>query len=191
MAWTSIVNGQTGQAVSDKLDAEFAQLESDILSLQTGKTDIPITVLQSSDLTNQEPTALDTALQVKFGNSTTNAYLFLDTNGTITFLKAGRYRIETRMQIGRIGSVGTSLVLTRYLINNVQGGGGSAFKLESNDILSPCVAIVYVNANIDDTLKFEIMRDGSGDNSGGLYITNPNNGWNTVPSANILITKIA
>ena len=95
------------------------------------------------------------------------------------------------MQIGRIGSVGTSLVLTRYLINNVQGGGGSAFKLESNDILSPCVAIVYVNANIDDTLKFEIMRDGSGDNSGGLYITNPNNGWNTVPSANILITKIA
>lgn len=191
MAWTSIVNGQTGQAVSDKLDAEFAQLESDILSLDNDKADKPVLVLQSSDTTNQTPTTLDTAMQVKFGSTQTNSYVFLDTDGTITFLQDGHYHVEVRVQIGRVGTNGTSIVLTRCLKNNAQYGGGSAFKLGNSDVLIPCLSILHLDIVKDDTLKFQLMRDGNGNNSGGLYITIPSNGWNTIPSANITITKIA
>lgn len=190
MAWTSIVNGQTGQAVSDKLDTEFAQLENDIASLESEKADKPILVLQSSNTTNQEPTALDTAMQIKFGSTQTNAHVFLDTDGTVNFLRAGHYHVEVRLQVGRTGTSGTSIVLSRCLKNNVQYGGGSAFKLDNADVLVPCLAMLHLDIAQNDTLKFQIMRDGNGYNSGGLYITTPSNGWNTIPSANITITKI-
>lgn len=190
MAWTSIVNGQTGQAVSDKLDTEFAQLENDIASLESEKADKPILVLQSSNTTNQEPTALDTAMQIKFGSTQTNTHVFLDTDGTVNFLRAGHYHVEVRLQVGRTGTSGTSIVLSRCLKNNVQYGGGSAFKLDNADVLVPCLAMLHLDIAQNDTLKFQIMRDGNGYNSGGLYITTPSNGWNTIPSANITITKI-
>lgn len=190
MAWTSITNGQTGLQVSQKLDAEFATIESNISDLQTGKSDIPIIALQSSDMTNQVPTTLNTALQIKFGATVNNSYIFLDTDGTIKFKQAGHYHIEVRLQVGRIGVTGTSLLLVRCLKNNVQYGGGSAFKLADSDVLFPCVAILHLDTAIDDTLKFQILRDASGDNSGGLYMTDPSDGWNNVPSANITITKI-
>ena len=82
------------------------------------------------------------------------------------------------------------MVLIRCLKNGVQYGGGSAFKLADSDVLFPCVAMLHLDIAIDDTLQFQIMRDPSGDNSGGLYFTDPSDGWNTVPSANITITKI-
>ncbi len=190
MAWTPIVNGQTGLAVSQKLDTEFATLESDITALQTGKSDKPIIVLQSSDITDQVPVALNTALQIKFGTTVNNTYIFLDTDGTILFKQAGHYHIETRLQVGRVGATGTSLVLSRCLKNDVQYGGGSAFKLDDAEVLFPCVAIIHADIAVDDTFKFQIIRDASGNNSGGLYMTDPSDGWNNIPSANITITKI-
>lgn len=190
MAWTSIVNGQTGLSVSQKLDTEFATLESDIADLQEGKADISFIALQSSDFTNQEPSGVGVARQVTFGSYATNSTITLEADGEVTFKVKGRYHAEIRLQIGRVGVAGTSLILVRCLKNGVQYGGGSAFKLADAEVLLPCVAILHLDMEIDDTLKFQIMRDPSGDNSGGLYMTDPSDGWNNIPSANITITKI-
>lgn len=191
MAWSSIINGATGQEVSDKLDTEFGTIETNITLLQTGKADKAIIVLQSSDITTQEPTGLGVARQVTFGALVNNTYLSLDTSGTTTFKQDGHYHAEVRLQVGRVGVTGTSLFLVRCLKNDVQYGGGSAFKLDDADVLFPCVAILHLDMAIDDTLKFQIMRDPSGHDSGGLYMTDPSDGWNNIPSANITITKIA
>lgn len=190
MAWTSIVNGQTGLSVSQKLDTEFATLESDIAELQAGKADISFIALQSSDFTNQEPSGVGVARQVTFGSYATNSIITLEADGEVTFKAKGHYHAEIRLQIGRVGVAGTSLILVRCLKNDVQYGGGSAFKLADAEVLFPCVAILHLDMEIDDTLKFQIMRDPSGDNSGGLYMTDPSDGWNNIPSANITITKI-
>lgn len=190
MAWTSIVNGQTGLEVSQKLDTEFTSLEADIAELQTTKSDIPFIVLQSSDDTNQEPSGLGVVKQVSFGSYATNAIVTLEADGEVILKVDGHYHAEIRLQVGRIGAAGTSLLLVRCLKNDVQYGGGSAFKLDNSDVLFPCVAILHLDMAIDDTLKFQIMRDSSGDNSGGLYMTDPSDGWNNIPSANITITKI-
>ena len=190
MAWTTITNGLTGLEVSKKLNAEFATLESNITSLQTGKADQPIIVLQSSDLTNQAPTVTNLAMKVKFGSTVNNEYVFLDADGTITFKEAGHYHVETRLQVGRTGVTGTALLLARCVKNGVQYGGGSAFKLADSDVLFPCVANIRVDIEVDDTFYFQIIRDASGDNSGGLYMTDPSDGWSNIPSANITITKI-
>ena len=190
MAWTTITNGLTGLEVSNKLNAEFATLESNITSLQTDKADQPVIVLQSSDLTNQVPTALNTALKVKFGATVNNTYVFLDTDGTVTFKQAGHYHVEVRLQVGRTGVTGTALLLARCVKNGVQYGGGSAFKLADSEVLFPCVANLHLDIEVDDTFYFQIIRDASGDNSGGLYMTDPSDGWSDIPSANITITKI-
>lgn len=190
MAWTSIVNGQTGLSVSQKLDTEFATLESNIADLQTNKADTPFIVLQSSDITTQEPSGLGVARQVTFGSYATNAIVTLEADGEVLFKADGHYHAEVRLQVGRIGATGVSLFLVRCLKNDVQYGGGSAFKLDNSDVLFPCVAILHLDMETDDTLKFQIMRDPSGHNSGGLYMTDPSDGWADIPSANITITKI-
>lgn len=191
MAWSSIINGATGQEVSDKLDTEFETIETDIASLETGKADKAVITLQSSDMTTQEPTGLGVARQVTFGALVNNTYLSLDTSGTTTFKQDGHYHVEVRLQVGRVGATGTSLFLIRCLKNGVQHGGGSAFKLDNAEVLFPCVAILHIDIVIDDTLSFQIMRDPAGHNSGGLYMTDPSDGWNNIPSANITITKIS
>jgi len=167
-------------------------VKQDALSaLDAAKSDKPFIVLQISDETNQLPSGLNTALQVKFGGVyAVNDWVSLAIDGTITFLRAGHYHVETRFQVGRVGTTGTSLLLVRCLKNDVQLGGGSAFKLADSEVLSPCSAIIHYDALVNDTIKFQILRDAAGDNSGGLYVTDPSDGWNIIPSANITITKI-
>lgn len=170
--------------------ADAVVKQSVLTALDIAKADKPNIALQSSELTNQIPSALATALQVKFGAAVSNTVLTLGADGTITFLQSGHYHIETRLQVGRVGTTGTSLLLARCLKNDVQYGGGSAFKLDDAETLFPCVAIIHFDAAVYNTLKFQIMRDPAGDNSGGLYFTDPSDGWNNIPSANITITKI-
>lgn len=158
-------------------------------SLDT-KADIPYVALQSSDITTQEPSGLGVAKQVTFGPYATNSVMTLGADGTVTFSTAGHYHAEIRLQVGRTGATSTSLFLVRCLKNDVQYGGGSAFKLDDAEVLFPCVVTLHVDATIGTTLKFQIMRDPAGHNSGGLYMTDPSDGWNNIPSANITLTKI-
>lgn len=191
MAWTSIINGQTGQEVSDKLDVEFGDLENDISDLQAGKSDNAIKVLDSSNFTNQIPTGLGVALNVKFGDIVNNDYLFLDSDGSITFKQSGHYHVYIRNQYGRVGSVGVSLLMGRYLINGAQEVAGSAFKLDGSDVLTISNAMLPLDVGVNDVLVFQTIRDSSGDDSGGLYATTSSHGWTTVPSSHILISKIS
>ena len=191
MAWTSIINGQTGLEVSQKLDTEFLELETSINDLETNKADKAELALMAYSNQTQEPSELGVPMQVLFGSLQENSFLRLDNNGDIVFKQSGHYHLQIRFHYGRDNSNGTSLLFARVTKNGTQIGGGSVAKLSSSNVLLSGMHIVPIDIEVDDTIKVEVIRDSAGDNSGGLFATTSSHGWNTANSAEILIYKYA
>ena len=82
-------------------------------------------VLAAVDTTNQEPSGLDSPLQVTFGaaQGTATDPVMLDALGNITFNQGGLYLFNGYANFERQGSSGgVSVTLFRALINGVQSG---------------------------------------------------------------------
>ena len=152
-----------------------------------------VEVLRAVSTVIQEPTALDTALQVTFGAAQKSASdpVMINAAGLITFNAAGNYAVRVKLQNGRTSSTGTSILLSRLLKNGAAYGSPAAVKITSSDELIPTDSRVIVGAAAGDTFAVQIMRDSAGTNFGGLYpqvavVT----AWGTVPSALLVVTRM-
>ena len=117
-------------APNDKLigtDAEDSDLTknyriSDLSAYIGTQLKLETLVLTNKSIANQEPSGLDTILQVEFGGAVGSATdpVMLDAAGNITFSTAGQYWINVFANFERQGSSGgVTTTGFRGLLNNV------------------------------------------------------------------------
>jgi hypothetical protein len=148
-------------------------------------------VLNGTSFVTQAPSALDTPLLVSFGAAQSNVDVSLDAGGTITFNTGGVYFINAFGSVERQGSSGgVAILLFRVLLNGAQLSTTKAFYLDTPNLDIPYEVTIPFKAQAGDSLRFQIMRDSSGVNQGGLYGHTVLGGWPNVPSSQIQIWKL-
>lgn len=148
-------------------------------------------VLNGISTASQAPPALDTGLTVSFGPAQTNAVIALDAGGKVIFLQAGAYFINAYGNVERQGSSGgTAVLLFRAVLNGAQISTVKGFHLDTPNLPDPYEVSIPFQAQAGDILEFQIMRDSSGVNAGGVYPHTNLGGWSNVPSTQIQIWKL-
>ncbi len=202
--------GDTLHSAFTKTQANFTELFTDVsantaaiaaIPTFNATTDIVIDrVLEAVSLsTSQDPTGLGiaNAIQVEFGAAqfTVAEPVMIDVDGLVTFNAAGMYRVKSIFQFGRTGASGTSELLFRLLVDGVQLGRSVGVKLGNSDDLSYIDIDNWFNVPANTTLTTEIMRDNSGNDSGGIFKTTPTNEgagtWSDVPCTVLRIERWA
>ena len=178
-----------GTDVEDSSKTKNYTISSILALKQIGLTN----VLAAVDTTNQEPSGLNSALQVKFGaaQKTATDPVMLDALGNITFNQGGLYLFNGYANFERQGSSGgVTVTLFRALLNGVQSGPTKGVELSGTGIMFPYELTLPIQVSAGDVLTWEIMRDSSGVDAGGLYIHTNSGPWSNVPSADVNIYKI-
>lgn len=148
-----------------------------------------VEVLRAASTVIQAPTAVDTALQLTFGSAQGSASdpVMINAAGLVT----GNYAVRIKLQAGRTGASGTSILLSRILLNGAQYGSPAATKLVSADITIPIESRVVINPTAGQTFAVQIMRDSAGTNFGGVYPQAATvTAWGTAPSALLVISRL-
>lgn len=152
-----------------------------------------VELLRAASTTTQAPTAVDTPLQLTFGAAQLSATdpVMLNSAGQVTFNTAGAYTIRIKLQNGRTGATGTSILLSRLLINGAQVGSTAAVKMTQTDATTPTESRVVIQASAGQTFTVQIMRDSAGSNFGGVYPQVATvSAWGTAPSALLVISRL-
>jgi len=151
-------------------------------------------VLVATSTVTQLPSGLDNPLQVSFGaaQGTSGDAVMIDANGLITFNQTGLYLINGYGNIERQGSSGgVTVTLFRFLVNGVQSGSTKGVELDSTGVMFPYELTIPINiTTAGTTMSFEIMRDSSGVNNGGLYTHTNLGGWSNTPSTEVNIWQL-
>lgn len=162
----------------------------------TKDTVIERVLTASSMATEQNPAGLgpSNAMQIEFGDGqgTISDPVMLTTAGEITLNETGFYRAKVTLVFGRDNNPGTSELLFRVRANGVQSGISVPQKISSADVLTVYELDAWVSAPAGTTFAFDVMRDSSGNNSGGLLagtVTAEAGSWNPAPCATILIDR--
>jgi len=151
-------------------------------------------VLSASETNNQLPDGVDTPLQVTFGaaQNTASDPVSLDANGVVTFNQAGLYLFTGYANFERQGSSGgVSVTLFRPLLNSVQADVIKMVELKEPGVAIPYEVAVPLTVSAGDTLTYEILRDSSGVDQGGLYAHVNSSSWDDVPAVSIKIFKVS
>ena len=152
----------------------------------------PVLAAQSFD--EQFPSVLDTSLQVTFGTAqgTSSDPVMIDAAGEITFNETGVYLINGYGSVERRGSSGgVAILLFRFLVDGVQAGSVKSFHLDTTNLNIPYEITFPINITTPGTTAtFEIMRDSSGNNAGGLYPHTTLGPWSNVPSSEVNIWQL-
>ncbi|AGN89501.1 hypothetical protein Eta_0055 [Serratia phage Eta] len=180
-----------GQITPGKLREVTTQPADSMLYAAAGVKEVE--VLRAASTVAQAPTATDTPLQLTFGAAQLSATdpVMLNSAGQVTFNTSGVYAVRVKLQQGRTGSTGTSILLSRVLIDGVQYGSPAAVKMENPNVIAVTESRVVLNVTAGKTFSVQIMRDSSGNNSGGLVpqvatVT----AWGTAPSALLVISRL-
>lgn len=143
----------------------------------------------ASSAGSQNPTGIGDsgAIQIEFGSpqGTVDDEVSLSADGTVTVNKSRLFRIKIALQFGRTGSASVSHILFRVLVNGVQAGRSIAYLLDDSNTTMYVENDEWIYFPAGTTVRFEIMRDAAGDDSGGLVQYNPSGGWNSAPTAAI------
>lgn len=181
-------DNQSGLITPEKLREVTTQIADSMLY---GVKEVEVLPAASTDI--QAPTTTGTALTVSFGGAqkTSADPVMINASGVVTFNAAGNYAIRVKLQAGRTGASGTSILLTRVLLGGAQFGSPAATKLASADATIPIESRVVVNAVAGQNFAVEIMRDAAGSNFGALYpqaatVTS----WGVAPSALLVISRL-
>jgi hypothetical protein len=144
----------------------------------------------ASNASSQAPAAVNTPLQIEFGALQNLPDVSLSSTGTLTFNTSGDYLLVLFMRFGRTTAAGTAIMFNRLLYNDVQALSSNSLKLPDQDMVIPFSAAIPLEALAGATFKVQIMRDSAGINNGGLFQLSPSlAGWNTSPSASLLVYK--
>lgn len=148
------------------------------------------TRLSASSNINQNPSAVDTPLQVTFGPAQTTTDVSVSSAGVITFNTPGNYLIDIFFRFGRSVSTGNAIVLNRLLKNGAQIFNSNGVILSAATQTIPYSMAIPLTMAAGDTITMQVARDSSGTNDGGLFIISPTiAGWNIVPSATVVVNK--
>jgi hypothetical protein len=142
---------------------------------------------------SQQPATQDTPIKVEFGGAqgTVADPVSIDVVGKLTFNEAGSYRIRAILQYGRTGSSSQANLFARALINGAQVGNSVSASVDSAGILISSSVETWINMPAGAELEYEMLRDSSGVNAGGLFSATPTlAGWNFAPSASITVDRI-
>ncbi|ELE8284233.1 hypothetical protein RB998_004749 [Salmonella enterica] len=181
-------DNQSGLITPEKLREVTTQMADSMLY---GVKEVE--VLRASSTAIQEPSTTGTALTVSFGGAqkTSSDPVMINASGVVTFNAAGNYAIRVKLQAGRTGASGTSILLSRVLLGGAQFGLPAATKLASAESTIPIESRVVVNAAAGQTFTVEIMRDAAGSNFRGLYPQVATvSSWGVAPSALLVISRL-
>ncbi len=152
-----------------------------------------IPVLNTSYALPQNPPTVDTPLTVKFstgivGNINDPVMYNVGSPDVITFNEAGSYIINAFGNVYRSTNGGVSHLKFRALVNGVEAGYVKSINIDQNTFEIPYEVTIPIYVNAGTTLKFEIMRDSTGVDDGGLNRdTTSLAGWGNTPSSYIQI----
>lgn len=139
---------------------------------------------------NQNPSAVDTPIQITFGPAQTTADVSVSSAGVITFNTYGNYLIDIFLRFGRSTSTGNAILLNRILKNGAQILNSNGVILSAATQTIPFSAAIPLTMAAGDTMTMEVARDSAGTNDGGLFVVSPTvAGWNVVPSATVVVSK--
>ena len=139
---------------------------------------------------NQNPSAVDTPLQITFGSAQTTSDVSISSAGVITFNTSGNYLIDIFLRFGRSTSTGNAIVLNRILKNGAQILNSNGVILSAATQTIPFSAAIPLTMAAGDTITMQVARDSAGTNDGGLFVVSPTiAGWNIVPSATVVVNK--
>lgn len=188
---TNLPDNTSGAITPAKLREVVTQIADAPIYAAAGVKEVE--VLRAASTATQAPTAVDTALQVSFGAAQGSASdpVMINAAGTVTFNTAGNYAIRIKLQNGRTGATGTSILLSRILLNGVQVGSTAAVRMTQTDATTPSESRVVLNPTAGQTFQVQIMRDSAGSNFGGLYPqTATVAAWGVAPSALLVISRL-
>ena len=151
-------------------------------------------VLHAPSVANQAPGGLDTVLQVNFGSGTGTGSdpVMVSGLGDITFNDVGVYFVNAVGYLSRTGaSGGISVMLFRSLVDGSQVNSIGAISLPTVGVTVPETLSFPIRISTPGTvLTFEILRDSSGVDYGGLYPTTTLSAWDNAPSSALTIWKL-
>jgi|SRR6478736_1187065 len=187
----NLPDNDSGTITPAKLREVTTQLADSMLYAAAGVKEVE--VLRAPSTVAQAPSAVDTALQLTFGAAQNSAAIpvMINAAGLVTFNTAGSYAVRIKLQCGRTGATGTSILLSRLLVGSAQIGSPAAVKMTQTDATTPTESRVVINATAGQTFVVQIMRDSAGSNFGGVYpqvatVT----AWGTAPSALLVISRL-
>jgi len=181
----------SGAITPDKVREVFTQMADSALYAAAGVKEVEL--LRAPSIIAQAPTAVDTALQLVFGAAQKSASdpVMINAAGLVTFNVAGNYAVRIKLQCGRTGATGTSILLSRLLLSGTQVGSAACVKLTQTDATTPTESRVVLNPTAGQTLAVQIMRDSAGSNFGGVYQQAASvTAWGTAPSALLVISRL-
>lgn len=188
---TDLADNTTGAITPEVLRGVLTQLADSPIYAAAGVKEVE--VLRASSLVSQSPSAVDTPLQVAFGAAQGSALMPVQISaaGLVMFNEAGNYAVRIKLQAGRTGASGTSILLSRLLLAGAQYGSPAATKLVSADVTIPIESRVVINATAGQTFSVQIMRDSAGSNFGGIFPQAATvTAWGTAPSALLVISRL-
>ncbi len=207
--YNKVGNSFNGYPITDCTDSNdvvftaetFRTFASENLGKPNGgsssETTIERLVNGASTDTSQEPAGLGEAgsIQIKFGpaqNTISDPVQLLD-DGSLVFNEGGMYRLKITLIFGRLGGAGESELRFRALVNGVQAGQSIGAEIDSQRIEIPYSDEAWLNIPAGAVITYEVMRDSSGNDSGGLFqpfitpATAPN--WNSTTCAAIRVER--
>ncbi len=148
--------------------------------------------LIAESVADQNPSGLDTPLQVEFGAAQNTEAIDLAADGTLTVKEVGVYLIFSTYYYSRTSSAGEAHFFIRLLKDGVQQGNPLGIVQTDDDITTPIFlsATVAIEGVVPIEYTIECVRDGGGVNSGGLRSVSSTIGWGQTPSARLRIIKL-
>lgn len=188
---TNLPDNTSALITPAKLREVTTQLADSMLYAAAGVKEVE--VLRAPSTFAQAPTAVDTPLQLTFGAAQKSSAdpVMVNAAGVVTFNKAGAYAVRIKLQCGRTGATGTSILLSRILLAGVQFGSAACVKMTQTDATTPTDSRVVINATAGQTFAVQIMRDSTGSNFGGVYPQAATvTAWGTAPSALLVVSRL-
>lgn len=187
----NVPDNTSGAITPAKMREVLTQAADSMLYAATGVKEVEL--LRAASTAAQTPTTVDTPLQIAFGTAQKSASdpVMLNAAGLVTFNTTGNYAVRVKLQNGRTGASGTSILLSRILLAGAQYGSPAAVKLTSSDVTIPTESRVVINATAGQTFSVQIMRDSAGANFGGVYPQEATvTAWGAAPSALLVISRL-
>lgn len=147
-------------------------------------------IVGNSAATTQAPSATNTPIKVEFGSAQTVGNVALAADGTLTINETGEYIIVANFNYGRGALTGVSRIVTRAVIDGSQADPSHLNTLADATAFGHRTIVRPHSVAGSSTLYFQLYRDSSGNNEGGLYSLTPAvAGWSVVPTASISVYK--
>lgn len=180
-----------GNGVFTERQAEITDIQDlgDVLSSKLGNT-IEGLIDGNSLASSQEPTSLDTPIQVEYGAAQISPQVELDALGTVLFKESGLYYVTIHAQYGAPGGGGEAALRFRAELNGTPYGDVFSATVKDAKTSVPFYTSFWIDAVINDEIKTFLLRDSIESNKGGLF-QEPTTltGWDSSPSAAISIQR--